>query len=128
MPTFVLMTKLSPSSLQDPRGPRASGHEWLEKVKELCPDLSWRAHYALLGPYDFLDVYDAPDESSAFRVALLSRELGALTAESWPAVGYDAFVGIAEDVDATAREPSSGANGGHRERGKKRDKKRRKKR
>jgi uncharacterized protein with GYD domain len=106
MPTYVLMTKLSPSTLADPRGPRETGHAWLDKVRDLCPDLSWRAHYALLGPYDFMDVYEAPDESSAFRVALLSRELGAITAESWPAVGYDRFVEIAEDVDTAAHEKS----------------------
>ncbi len=104
MPTYVLMTKLSSSQVNDPRGQRSAGHEWLEKVKELCPDLSWKAHYALLGPYDFMDVYDAPDETSAFRVALLSRELGAVTAESWPAVGYDAFLHIAEDVDHAAED------------------------
>jgi uncharacterized protein with GYD domain len=79
-----------------------AGQEWIEKVRELCPDVSWRAHYALLGPYDFLDVFDATDDASAFRVALLSRELGAVTAESWPAIGYETFLRIAEDVDTTA--------------------------
>jgi uncharacterized protein with GYD domain len=49
-----------------------------------------------------LDIYDAPDERSAFRVALLTRELGAVTAESWPAMDYADFLEVADSVDATA--------------------------
>ena len=100
--TYVLMTKLSASSLRDPRGLRDAGREWMARVKELCPDLRWRSHYALIGPFDFMDVYDAPDEAAAFRVALLSRELGAARAESWPALDYADFLDVADDVDNTA--------------------------
>lgn len=96
--TYVLMTKLSARGLRDPRGLRAAGHEWLEAIREACPGVTWRAHYALLGPYDFMDVFDAPDEASAFRVALLSRELGAVKAETWPAMEYEHFLEVAEDL------------------------------
>ena len=41
----------------------------------------------------------APDGETAFRVSLLSRENGALTAESWPAVAYPEFLGIADAVE-----------------------------
>jgi uncharacterized protein with GYD domain len=103
MATYVLMTKLDPSALRDPRGRRKTGEDWLARVENLCPGLKWRAHYALLGPYDFMDVYEAPDEETAFRVSLLSRELGAVSAESWPALPYDDFLPIAESVDSTAQ-------------------------
>ncbi len=96
--TYVLMTKLSTSALRDPRGLRTTGRDWMRKIKEACPDVVWRAHYALLGPYDFLDIFEAPDEKSAFRVALLSRELGAVRASSWPAMQYDAFLEMADAV------------------------------
>jgi hypothetical protein len=33
------------------------------------------------------------------RVSLLSRELGAASAESWPAVAYEQFLPIAEQVE-----------------------------
>ena len=103
MPTYVLMTKLDPSATRDPRGRRKAGEDWLARVASLCPGLTWRSHYALLGPYDFMDVYDAPDEDTAFRVSMLSRELGAVSAESWPALAYDDFLPIAESVDSTAQ-------------------------
>jgi uncharacterized protein with GYD domain len=98
--TYVLMTKLGPATMRDPRGRRSAGREWMEKVKELCPGITWRGHWSLLGPYVFMEIYEAPDERSAFRVALLSRELGAVTAESWPAMEYDEFLDVADRVDA----------------------------
>ena len=59
MPTYVLMTKLSPASVQDPRGRRKAGQDWKRKVEKAVPGIRWIAHYALLGPYDFIDVYEA---------------------------------------------------------------------
>lgn len=99
MPTYVLMTKLTPAALQGAAGRRAAGHDWKAKVDAACPGIRWIAHFALLGPYDFMDVYEAPDTETAFRVSLLSREHGALSAESWPAVPYPDFLGIADTVE-----------------------------
>jgi len=98
MPVFVLMTRLTPGALKDAQGRRAMGKEWLKKVKSACPDVKWLAHYATLGPYDFMDIYDAPDVETAHRVSLISRAEGALTAESWQALPYDQFLDILEEV------------------------------
>jgi uncharacterized protein with GYD domain len=99
MSTYVLMTKLNPTALKDGRGRRKAGQEWKARVEKLVPGIRWTAHYALLGPYDFMDVYEAPDDAAAMRVSLLSRELGAAAAESWPAMAYDDFLQLAEQVE-----------------------------
>ena len=99
MPHFVLMTRLAPGSLHDVETRRSMGKEWLQKVKAACPDVKWLAHYALLGQYDFMDIYEAPDNETAHKVSLLSRSEGAIAAESWPALPYDRFL----DVLAAAR-------------------------
>jgi len=99
MATYVLMTKLGPATLEDARGRRAAGQEWKRAVEKACPGLKWIAHFALLGPYDFMDVYEAPDQETAFRVSLLSREFGAQSAESWPAVAYESLLTIADEVE-----------------------------
>lgn len=99
MPKFVLMTKLAPESLHDARLRRAMGKEWLQKVKKSCPDVKWLVHYALLGPYDFMDIYEAPDVETAHRVSLVSRSEGALSAESWSALPYEEFLELLESVD-----------------------------
>jgi uncharacterized protein with GYD domain len=99
MATYVLVTKLGSTALKDPRGRRRAGQEWKTKVERLVPGIRWTAHYALLGPYDFMDVYEAPDDAAAMRVSLLSRELGAASAESWPAMAYEEFLPLAEQVE-----------------------------
>lgn len=99
MGTYVLMTKLEGALLKDRR---KAGQKWKSKVERLVPGIKWIAHYALLGPYDFMDVYEAPDDGAAMRVSLLSRELGAASAESWPAMAYDQFLPLAEAVEKKA--------------------------
>lgn len=99
MPVFVLMTRLAPETLHDARGRRAMGKEWLQRVHESCPDVKWISHYALLGRYDFMDIYEAPDVETAHRVSLISRAEGAVSAESWPALPYDQFLGLMEKVE-----------------------------
>ena len=98
MPKFVLMTRLSPEAMHDASGRRAMGKEWLKRVKESCPEVRWIAHYAILGPYDFMDIYEAPDVETAHRVSLLSRSGGAICAESWQALPYDEFLNLLEEV------------------------------
>lgn len=98
MPKFVLMTRLNPESMHDVRVRNLMGKEWLSKVKKTCPEVKWLAHYALLGPYDFMDVYEAPDVDTAHRVSLISRAEGALSAESWPAMPYEDYMKILEEV------------------------------
>ncbi len=99
MPTFVLMTKLSPATMHDADNRRAMGKEWLKKVRQRCPQVAFHAHYAILGPYDFMDIYDAPDVETAHKVSIISRAEGAVTAESWQALPYEQFLKLLEAVD-----------------------------
>ena len=99
MPRFVLMTRLAPETLQDADVRRAMGRAWLKKVKSVCPEVEWVAHYALLGQYDFMDIYDAPSVETAHKVSLVTRSEGAVFAESWHALEYDEFLGLLEQVE-----------------------------
>lgn len=98
MPTFVLVTKLKSEIVGDSRGRRAAGKSWLKKVKSACPDVKWLAHYAILGRYDFLDIYEAPNVHTAHRVSLISRAEGALEVETWPALEYENFLEVLDDI------------------------------
>jgi len=103
MPTYVLMSRLSRDVMEDPRGRKAVGKEWKRRLAEICPEVKFIAHYALLGPYDFMDIYEAPSDEVAHKVSLLSRTSGAATAESWPAIDYEHFLRIAGEVERAVR-------------------------
>ena len=69
MATYILLTKLSSESLGDLRKRETIGRKWLKSVKEKCPEVKWVDHYALLGPFDFMDIFEAPDEEVAAKVS-----------------------------------------------------------
>ncbi len=98
MATYVLMTKLSPELTRDAQRREELGKIWKRSVEEKCPQVAWVAHYALLGPYDFMDVFEAPDAEVAAKVSLISLSQGALKAESWTAIPYARFLELAEEV------------------------------
>jgi len=99
MPRFVLMTRLAPESLKDADVRRAMGRAWLKKVQTVCPEVQWVAHYAILGPYDFMDIYDAPSAEVAHKVSVITQAEGAVSTESWQAMEYDDFLGLLEQVE-----------------------------
>ena len=100
MATYVLMTKLTSELTSQMKDRAELGRTWLDRVKEKCPEVKFVSHYALFGPYDFMDIYEAPTVEAAHKVSVISRAEGAVSAESWQAMPYDEFLGLLADVDA----------------------------
>lgn len=98
MATFILMTKLSPELTREVHHRAEIGRQWKAAVDEKCPGVKWMGHYALLGPYDFMDIFEAPDAETAARVSLISLSRGAVKAESWTAIPYHRFLEIAKEI------------------------------
>jgi len=98
MKTFILMTKLSPEVCQQVKDRARLGRAWIEQVKEKCPEVKFISHYALLGDFDFMDIYEAPDEETAAKVSMISLYNGAFQAESWTAIPYRRFLELAEEI------------------------------
>ncbi len=98
MQTYILLTKLSPELLKQMQKREQHGRAWLESVKKKCPEVKFKEHYALLGDYDFLDIYEAPDAETAAKVSMISHQHGALNATSMAAIPYKRFVELTEQV------------------------------
>lgn len=98
MQTYVLLTKLSPDLSRRMKDRASIGKTWIEQVRVKCPEVRFVAHYALLGQYDFLDIYEAPDEESAAKVSMISQANGALQAQSLIAIPYKRFIELTEEI------------------------------
>ncbi len=98
MATYILVSKLSPELTKDLKKRAEIGRQWIARVRKNCPDVKFLAHYALLGPYDFLDIYEAPNEKSAAKVSMISLSGGAVAAESWTAIPYKKFLDLIKDL------------------------------
>ncbi len=111
MRTFVLMSKLAPhgpslievaAKVKEGSG---TGRLWVERVVESCPEVKFLAHYALLGSYDFMDIYEAPDEESAAKVSMICSADGTFNVESWTAIPDKRIAHIAQQIDAPEYSP-----------------------
>lgn len=99
MKTFILLTKLSPDVASQIKNRAKLGRTWLDQVKKKCPEVKFISHYALLGLYDFLDIYEAPDEETAAKVSMISMSNGAFQAESLAAIPYKRFLELIEEIE-----------------------------
>ena len=59
-----------------PRRWRTSERKAVEAVKAKCPKVKWKNSYAVTGPYDYLDIFEAPDLATAAQVSALIRTFG----------------------------------------------------
>lgn len=98
MPTYVMLTRLSPEALTRPEAVSELNKNVEDRVKKECPSVKWLANYAVLGPCDYLDIFDAPDTEAATKVALLVRSFGHATTETWLATPWDRFLDLAQTL------------------------------
>jgi uncharacterized protein with GYD domain len=102
MSVFVLLTRLSPQALHQPKSFETLERHVAERVRVRCPEVRWLSSYALLGPWDYLDLIDAPDLDAAMRVSVLVRSHGQAHTEIWPAVAWPEFKGLLRSLAAPA--------------------------
>jgi uncharacterized protein with GYD domain len=100
MPTFVLLTRLAPGSFRSPRALEGIEREVTTAVAAECPEVRWLSSYAVLGPHDYLDVFEAPDIEAATKVSTLVRTFGHAHTEVWCATRWDRFKEIVRDLPA----------------------------
>lgn len=91
MPTFIMLTRVSPEALRSPSGVEVLERVAMTAVRAECPQVEWLQSYALLGPYDYLDIFTAPDIETATKVATLVRIGGHAHTEVWAATEWTRF-------------------------------------
>jgi uncharacterized protein with GYD domain len=98
MPTFVLLTRLGPGALDSPRALERLEQEAMSRIHAECPEVEWLNNCAVFGPYDYLDIFRAPDVETAAKVATLIRIHGRAQTETWAAVEWDRFKELVREL------------------------------
>jgi uncharacterized protein with GYD domain len=98
MATYAMLTRLSPDAIPDPNVIDQLGQQVVDRLNAECPEAKWIASYAVLGPYDYLDLFEAPDNETASKVAVIVRTFGHATTETWPVTPWERFRDVVRSV------------------------------
>ncbi len=90
MPVYILLTRLTDEGC-------ATLTKNPERIKEVNRDVEAMggkilAQYALLGPYDFLNVIEAADNEAIAKVSISLASRGTVRIQTFPAIEVDAFI------------------------------------
>ncbi|HTW43155.1 MAG TPA: GYD domain-containing protein [Solirubrobacteraceae bacterium] len=90
MPTYVLLTTLTPEGVQTVKNNPQRIKEVNNEVEQLGATV--KAQWATLGHVDFISVVEAPDEKTMARVSLELGSRGTARYETLTAIPIDDFI------------------------------------
>ena len=90
MPTFVLLSTLTPEGVQTIKNNPSRIQEVNKEIEQL--GASVKAQWATLGRFDFVNIVEAPDETTMARVSLELGSRGTARYETLSAIPVDDFI------------------------------------
>jgi uncharacterized protein with GYD domain len=90
MPTYILLTTLTPEGVQTIKNNPARIREVNREVEQLGAKVV--SQWATLGRFDFINVLEAPDEETIARVSLELGSRGTGRYETLTAIPVDDFI------------------------------------
>jgi uncharacterized protein with GYD domain len=103
MTTFIMLTRLAHGSLSSPRTLEELEKAVMARIESECAGVKWIGNYTVLGPYDYLDIFEAPDLDTAAKVSTVVRTFGHAHTEIWPATSWARFKELIRNIPAEAR-------------------------
>ncbi|MEM4407886.1 MAG: GYD domain-containing protein [Candidatus Caldarchaeum sp.] len=99
MPLFAMLTRVSPDAIGAAGDLVELEQRTVRQIETECPEVQWVASYAVLGPCDYLDIFQAPDAETAAKVSLLVRTLGHANTELWTLTEWPRFKALLQDLE-----------------------------
>jgi uncharacterized protein with GYD domain len=90
MPTYVMLSTLSPEGVQTIKNNPARIREVNREIEQLGATV--KAQWASLGRFDFINVVEAPDDQTMARVSLELGSRGTAKYETLAAIPIDDFI------------------------------------
>ena len=90
MPTYVLLSSLNPGGLETLK-------ERPERLREVNQEIERmgavvKEQYAVLGPFDFVTILEAPDNATVAKISVSMGARGTVRIQSLPATPVEEFI------------------------------------
>jgi uncharacterized protein with GYD domain len=90
MPTFIMLSKLTPEGVQTIKSNPQRIKEVNSEIEALGATVT--AQWAVLGRYDFVNIIEAPDETTMARISLELGSRGTASYETLSGIPVDDFI------------------------------------
>jgi len=84
MPTFIMHTRFSPDPLCSVQSQKELEGQAMDRIRSQIPQVTW-TNVAVIGHYEYLETFCAPDMDTALEVAAFVRSFGHAHTEVWAA-------------------------------------------
>ena len=73
MATYVILCRISPEAVKDPKNFKDLAKTVSETIKQQCPGVIWKDSYATLGRFDVVDIVEAAKPEEVQKTAMIIR-------------------------------------------------------
>jgi uncharacterized protein with GYD domain len=73
MATYVILSRISPEAVKDPKNFKDLAKTVSEAIKQQCPGVIWKDSYATLGRFDVVDIVEAAKPEEVQKAAMIIR-------------------------------------------------------
>jgi uncharacterized protein with GYD domain len=91
MATFVMLTNLTPEGVQTLKNNPNRVQEVNKEVEQL--GVKVKEQWAVLGPYDFISIVEAPDETTMAKVSVELGSRGTMSSQTLAAIPAEELAG-----------------------------------
>ncbi|HEY8189048.1 MAG TPA: GYD domain-containing protein [Micavibrio sp.] len=104
MQTFILLTRLISEEVHPSFRIEEMEKATVARIEKYLPEVSWISNFALIGPWDYLDIFSAPDMDAAMKVSAIVRHYGGAHTEMWPATEWNHFEQLMRELTEVVKQ------------------------
>ena len=92
MATFVILSRIAPEAVNDPKDFKTLAKTVEDKIKQQCPGVTWKDSFATLGRFDVVDIVEAAKPEEVEKAAMIIRSYGRASTETLVATPWKEFL------------------------------------
>ena len=92
MATFVILSRIAPEAVNDPKDFKTLAKTVADKIKQQCPGVIWKDSFATLGRFDVVDIVEAAKPEEVEKAAMIIRSYGHASTETLVATPWKEFL------------------------------------